>query len=224
MKGQTQPVVLMLTATVLVGSIATVYVWGEPLLQKGQSQADLQNIERDAINLQSKITRVSRSGEGASETIGVGDTISTSEGFEISINEEKNYIDITTASSDPPYPIGTWTLIKGKSLQNLTIGEGSYGIKGEDLPGTVAVKPRGTSENTLVTYRVDFRNMYTQTPTGERLERVDIVSEGRSRTADSATLGITNSGSEWDRNDEKVTISGGKKLERKNKLIKIDIR
>ena len=51
MKGQTQAVTAVMITGVVIGAVASAYVWGVPLVEKRQSQADLQQIESKAVSL-----------------------------------------------------------------------------------------------------------------------------------------------------------------------------
>lgn len=220
MKGQTPAVTAVLITTVIVGSVATAYVWGTPLLEKQQGQADLQSVEKNAVQLHSKISEVSNSGTGTSERI----EFNSKSGAELRIYEEENYITITTEAQQSPYPRDSWSLIKGKSLQNLSFGTGDYGLKSDDLPGVLAVRPVGSAGSTNMRYQIEFRNILADSPTGQRLEKIDISSTGQSRAVDDATLLISNEGTELDSGDQRVDLSSGEKLERTRTLVEIDIR
>lgn len=220
MKGQTPAVTAVLITTVIVGSVATAYVWGTPLLEKRQGQADLQGVENNAVQLHSKILSVSNSGSGTTERI----EFNSQSDAELRVNEEEDYITITTEAQQSPYPRGSWSLIKGKSLQNLSFGNGDYGIETDDLPGVLAVRPSGSAENTVLRYQIEFRNILADTTTGQRLQKIDIRSQGQTRALDDATLLISNRGTELDLGDQRVEVSSGEKLERTRTLVEIDIR
>jgi len=186
-KGQTQAVTAVLIATVVVGGVATAFIWGSPLLQKSQAEADLSQVQSEAIDLNSKIQDVAESGSNAADTITLNVDTDSDEG-RIDVNQEENYIDITTSAENPPYPMDTWTVVDGRGTQNLSIIEsgdaGDYGIKGVDTPGVVAVEPIGGAGTSTVTYRVEFRNMLTETPEGDILEKIDIeTTEGEVKQA-----------------------------------------
>lgn len=221
MKGQTQAVTAVLITSVVVGSVATAYVWGTPILEKRQSKADLSNVESQAFNLYSKVLEVSRSGSGTTEKITFsGDA----KQFKVHVNAQKDYIDITSSAKNPPYPIDTWSLIKGKNMQNLTFSTGEYALEGEDQPGVVAVKPAGGPGESVVVYRVEFRNMYVETPTGAKLKKIDIQSQGRYRSSGETTLLISNEGTELDAGKNQVSLSNGRRLERTRTVVNVDIR
>lgn len=220
MKGQTPAVTAVLITSVIVGSVATTYVWGTPLLEKRQGQADLQNTESDIVQLHSKILQVSNSGSGTTERIEFNSGSET----ELQVNPQEDYIEITTPSKSSPYPSDTWTLIKGKSFQNLSFGTGDYGVKANDIPGVVAVRPSGTSEDMILRYRIEFRNILADTPTGQRLQKLDLVSKGQTTSTDQTTLLISNDGTEIDSGNQRVELSNGEKLERTRTLVEVDIR
>lgn len=221
MKGQTPAVTAVLITTVIVGSVATAYIWGVPLLEKRQSEADLESVENDILNVHSKIVQVSQSGQGTTERVELTEGDS---GIQVRLNEDQDYIEITTESRQPKYPMDSWTLIKGKSLQNLSFGTGSYGIKGNDLPGVVGVRSAGGAGNIVLSYRIEFRNLMADTPTGEQLQKVDLVTEGRTRSTGDVTLLLSNEGTEQDTGDNRVTLSTGEKIERERTVVQIDMR
>lgn len=218
MKGQAPAVTAVLITSVIVGSVATAYVWGTPIIEKRQSQVELNKVGDKAENLYTKILSVKDGGTAIVELD------SENNQLEIEINEEKDYIDISTTSNNPPYPVGTWTLVNGKNLQNLSIGSGSYAIKGQDQSGVVAVKPVGSPGSSLVTYRIEFRNMLADKPSGNRLERIDLNVEGQDRATGTSTLVLTNDGTELDSGEDRVRISGGELMDRQRTVINVKIR
>lgn len=193
------------------------------MLEKGQAQADLEQLESEVMNLESKIAEVSNSGEGAAETLDL--TLETrSDQARVEINEEEDYIDITTDARAPPYPMDTWTLIEGRSLQNLSFSTGDYGLEGEDSSGVVAVRPVGGAGTTRLTYRVEFRNILAQTPEGSRLEKVDLRTRGQPSEAGDVSLVISNEGTEYDSGGDRVELSSGERIERQRTVVTVNIR
>lgn len=215
MKGQTQALTAVLITTVTVGTVATAYVWGTPLLEKRQSKAQLEELERGVVDLRGEIVSVARSGSSTTSEVTLG-----LKSGRLEVNAEEDYIDITKQASAPPYPAGSWTLLKGESLQNLTMGTGSYAAKSSDLPGVVAVKSASGAGSTVVTYRVEFRNLYADTPSGARLEKIDLTSVGRKTATGETTLLITNEGDVRD----SVKVATGETLPRKSTQVSVDIQ
>lgn len=215
MKGQTQALTAVLITSVTVGAVATAYIWGTPLLQKRQSQAQLQNVEQDALNLRDEIASVSRSGTQSTAKV----SVEVPDG-RLEVEPEKNYIDITTQSPQPPYAEGTWTLLQGDNTRNLSIGSGSYGIAGEELPGVVAVRAAAGSSSSVVTYRVEFRNLFADTPTGTELRKVDLRATGRKTSTGETTLLLSNEGKE----NDNIKIETGETLPREKTVVEIDIQ
>lgn len=220
MKGQTPAVTAVLITTVIVGSVATAYIWGTPLLEKRQGQADLQGVENNVIELHSKIIEVSNSGSGTTERVEFSGDSNT----ELRINAEEDTITVSTQAQQSPYPRDSWNLIRGKSLQNLSFGTGDYGIESENLPGIVAVRPSGSAETTSLRYQIEFRNILADTPTGQKLKKIDLRTEGQSRAVEDATLIVSNEGTELDSGNNRVELSSGEQLERTRTVVNIDIR
>lgn len=223
MKGQAQAVTAVLITSVVVGAIATSYTWGVPLLEKQQAQAELEKSEQNTIELYDQIVEVSESGEGTTARFDLGQGVS-SEDMEIRLEPDKNYIDIRIKNAQPPYPMDTWTLIKGNNMQNLSAGSGAYGRQNANLPGGVLVRPVGAPDSSLVTYRVEFRNLLSQTPTGSQLTRIDLSAEGSTSSSDSNTVFISNRGTTWERGNNAVRLPSGERVPRKNTEIMIGFR
>jgi len=224
-KGQTQAITAVLITSVIVGAIATAYVWGGPLLQKGQAEADLDHIESEVIALHDQIEQISQSGSGAAETITLDLETDTSGNARIEVNETGNYIDVVTAAESVPYPIDTWTLIEGENLQNLSIVEegdaGDYAISGQDSSGVVAVYPVGGATENIVTYRVEFRNMLTDTPEGSRLQKIDLETVDGDTETGEVEIVLTNRGDEF---DSGYSLSTGESIDRERTVVQINLR
>lgn len=223
MKGQAQAVTAVLITSVVVGAIATSYTWGVPLLEKQQAQAELQRTEQNSIGLYDRIVEVSESGEGTTARFDLGQGISADD-MRISLSPSGNYIDVRVNNPNPPYPMDTWTLVKGNNMQNLTAGRGPFGKQGTNLPGAVLVRPVGAPDSSLITYRIEFRNLYEQTATGSQLTRINLSAEGGTVGAESTTLFISNQGTNWERGNDAITLPEGEIIPRKNTEITIGFR
>ena len=218
MKGQTQAVTAVMITGVIVGAVASAYVWGVPLIDKRQGQAEINSLESSIVGLEQSILSVSRSGQGDSDEV----TLSLDNG-EVMVNESGNYIDITTYSESAPYPSGSWRLIRGQSRQGLSIGAGDYGIQGENTAGVVAVR-KASEANSAVNYRVEFRNLRTNTPSGPELRLVDLKSIGASEASGDVTLVFENKGRGTDAGGDGFELSTGEKIDRQRTVMGVDLR
>lgn len=223
MKGQAQAVTAVLITSVIIGAIATSYTWGVPLLEKQQSQAQLERTQQNVLNLYNRIEDTSQSGEGTTARVEVTEGLSA-DNFRLNVNQEDNYIDIRTNGRNPPYPTDVWTLVKGQTLQNLSVGSGAYATASVDLPGAVLVRPVEAPGETLVTYRVEFRNQLFETPSGPELRRINISVEDQTRSSGETTVFISNEGTNWERGNEAMTLPSGEQVPRKNTEITIGFR
>ncbi|MFT4892889.1 MAG: hypothetical protein ACI8Z7_000678 [Candidatus Nanohaloarchaea archaeon] len=225
MKGQAQAVTAVLITSVIVGAIATSYTWGVPLLEKQQGQAELERTQQNVLNLYDRIVEVSESGEGTTARVDLTDGISASN-INVRVNEQQNYIDVVKrgSSQNPPYPFDTWTLVRGNSMQNLSTGSGAYARSGEDLPGAVTVRPSGSPDSSTVIYRIEFRNILSETPSGTRLSRINLTAEGQTRSTGETTLFVSNQGVNWERGNDAVTLPSEERVPRQNTEITVGFR
>lgn len=187
MKGQTQAVTAVMITGVVMGGIGTAYLWGVPMLEKRQVEQEVTDVEEDVLTLRDEIESVSEGGSGASSSV-------TIDADSVVVNTEDEYIQITNQLDQSAEQGFTWSLLKGSSFQNLSIGAGEYGIQGEDLPGVVAFQSIAGESSSEITYRVEFRNLCS-TSTGE-LSKVDLQTDGQERASGSTTISITNNGDE----------------------------
>ncbi|QGA80249.1 hypothetical protein [Candidatus Nanohalobium constans] len=218
MKGQTQAVTAVLITGVIVGGIASAYVWGVPLIEKRQSQSELQSVESSSEQLLETIRSVSNEGSQSSSEV----DFSLNNG-RVEVNSEENYIDIITFSDSSNYPKGSWSLLEGSSRQGLSFGAGKYALRGEDSSGVLAVKAR-KGGNSLIRYRVEFRNLRTDTVSGSELRLVDLQVSGADEASGDVTVELTNKGEEVDSGDDSFTLSSGDELVRRRTVVEVDLR
>jgi hypothetical protein len=211
MKGQTQAVTAVMLTGVIVGAVGTVYVWGTPILEKRQSQSQVTAVEEGAFDLYEEIQSVSESGSGVTSTVRLDVN------GQITLDEKNDYIELTTQADQSPYPGWTWTLIEGTSIQNTTIGAGDYAIRGSNNPGVIAVQSSGGEGSSEITYRVEFRNLYSsdaETP----LSKIDLVADGERRAAGQTEVVLSNQGTEVDRD---MQISTGETMDRRRSVVQV---
>lgn len=210
MKGQTQALTTVLITTIIVGAIAAGYTWGTPLLEKQESQASLNTVERDVIRLHSSIIDVAESGQSSQREI----EFVVNQGS-IRINESYDFIEVRTTAETSPYPDQVWKLLRGQSMQNLSIGTGNYGIKGTDSPGVIAVRSTGSTP-TSIFYRIEFRNIRAD----DTIERVDLQPIGNNRANGDVRVIVRNTGQQI---DETYNI-GGQNYRRERSVIEVDLQ
>lgn len=217
MKGQTQAVTAVLITGVILGSVTSAYIWGVPLVEKRQSQADVNSLESSITDTRDTIRSVANSGQGSSEEI----SLELNNG-NIEINESGNYIDVTAVAGGASYPVNSWKILGGGSRQGLSIGAGQYGIQGQNTPGVAAAKR--TSTNSIVQYRIEFRNMRTTTPTGPELRQIDLKVSGSPESSGDTELRFSNQGQESDTGSDGVQLSSGERIDRRRTVVEVDLR
>lgn len=218
MKAQTQAVSAVMITGIMVGTIAAVYVWGTPLLEKRESQAELNQIENDIVGLKDEIESVSNSGSGSGSEIDV--RINTGQ---VTVNEDQNYIEIIT-DEHSTYSGNAWTLLEGNNLQGLSIGSGEYGIKGQDTPGVVAATSE--ADGARAKYRVEFRKLQDERLNDPIMELIDLESIGAETSSGETTISITNQGTETNENEVEIETDapGGERLDLERTRVRVDLR
>ncbi len=212
MKGQTQAVTAVMITGIMIGTVASVYVWGTPLLEKRESQAQLNQVESDVVSLRNSIESTSNSGQGAaSET-----NIRVSQGS-INVNETGNYIDVTTFAEGSAYPLEAWRIIDGNNLQGLSIGAGDYGLQGEDSPGVVAAKTDEGGSEDRITFRIEFRNLLDSE--NQEIDFTDLQVAGSSESNAETVISLSNQGTERDT----LEINTGEEFDREKTNIRVTL-
>lgn len=220
-KAQIQAVTVVLLTGLTVGVASVVYVWGEPILDKRDSQIGLDSVEQDVLTLREEIIRVSRGGSGASANVEMH-----AEGTDfniemIRVDEEQDYIDIVVDASDSPYPSDRWTMLHGENERNLSISNtGDYVLEGQDEESVLLVRPQAS----VVTYRIEFRNLFSEGAQDVPVQRVDLVSTGGDVSSGGADIHVGNAGTTVDRDGDGLTISSGQTLDRSRTEVEVDLR
>mgnify|MGYP006280180067 FL=1 len=216
MKGQTQAVTAVMITGIMIGTIAAVYVWGTPLLEKRESQAQLDQIENDILGLKDSIQSISNSGEGAGSEMEI-----EIDNGEVRINETGNFIEVTTTAQASGYPEGSWTLLDGSNLQGLSFASGRYGIRGRDSTGVVAAQ--GDSIGTgSVTYRIEFRNLLDDSRDTPIIEVIDLEAAGAQRATGDTTISVTNVGERVD--EDAFRLGTGENIDIQRSMIRVDLQ
>jgi hypothetical protein len=187
MKGQTQAVTAVMITGIVMGGIGTAYLWGVPMLEKRQVEQDVTSTEEDVLNLRDEIESVSQRGSGASSSV-------TIDADTITVDNEDEYIQITNQLDQSAEQGFTWSLLDGEGYQNLSWTTGATAIEGEDTPGVVAFQSIAGEGSSEITYRVEFRNMCSES-TGD-VSKVDLEADGQTRGTGSVTITLTNDGEE----------------------------
>lgn len=220
-KAQIQAVTVVLLTGLTVGVASVVYVWGEPILDKRESQVGLDAVEQDVLTLRDEILRVSGAGEGASANVEMSGGDSDFDIETVMVNDKIDYIDVVVDASSSEYPEGQWTMLKGENHRNLSISNtGDYVIEGQDQQSVLLVRP----QSSVLTYRIEFRNIYSENAEDVPVEKIDLISQGGDVSSGGAEVYVTNTGTEVDTGEEGLTISSGQTLDRSRTEVEIDLR
>lgn len=220
-KAQVQAITVVLLTGLTVGVASVVYVWGEPILDKRQSQVGLDVVEQDVLTLRDEIIRVSGAGEGASANVEMNGGDSDFDIEMIRVDDTIDYIDIVVGASNSEYPEGQWSMLKGENHRNLSISNtGDYVIEGQDQQSVLLVRP----QSSVITYRIEFRNLYSENAEDVPVEKIDLISQGGDVSSGGAEVYVTNTGTEIDTGEDGLTISSGQTLDRSRTEIEVDLR
>ena len=217
-KAQIGAITAVLLTGITVGVASVVYVWGQPILDKRDSGDQLDEVESLVLDIQSEVKRVSQSGTGATSDVPM--QIDSDE-YSINIvelNASNDYIDVVVEGGEFPYPEGSWTLLSGEAMRNLSISGGDYVIEGEGAESVILARP----ESGVTTYRVEFRNLFSE---GEEVpvEKTDLV-PGGSNVTGSGSIYMQNAGEEVNRGNDGLTLSSGQTVSRELSKIEVDMR
>lgn len=216
MKGQIQPLTAALVTTVVVLSVAGAFTFGSQVLDKRQAQQSFQATESQVLEIHNSVVETAEGGQGDAEVVDLSSVGS------VRINESLDYIEVTASATNPPYPAGKWTLVRGQGLRNLSFGSGDYGVQPRDSRVVLAANPSSAAGRVTLRYRVESRNMLVRTPGGRRLERIDIQAvDGQTRSSDPDSIRIVNAGEERDSGSSAVEISTGEKLDRTRTVLEV---
>ena len=220
-KAQVQAITVVLLTGLTVGVASVVYVWGEPILDKRDAQIGLDAVEQDVLTLRQEIIRISEAGEGATASVDVGEDNSEYGIEQIRVNDNYDYIDVVVDSTESPYPQGQWTLLRGQNERNLSISRtGDYVLEGEDEESVLLVRP----QSSVITYRVEFRNLYSENADDTPVRKIDLISTGGDITSGATSIYLNHRSTEVDTGEDGLTISSGQTLDRTRSEIEVDLR
>jgi len=220
-KAQVQAITVVLLTGLTVGVASVVYVWGEPILDKRDAEIGLDAVEQDVLTLREEILRISEAGEGATASVDVGEEDSEYGIEQIRVNDNYDYIDVVVDATESPYPQGQWTLLRGQNERNLSISRtGDYVLEGEDEESVLLVRP----QSSVITYRVEFRNLYSENADDSPIRKIDLISTGGDITSGSSSIYLNHRSTEVDTGEDGLTISSGQTLDRTRNEIEVDLR
>jgi len=217
-KGQIGAVTVVLLTGLTVGVASVVYVWGEPILDKREAGNELDNVESMVVEIRDEVLRVDQAGEGSSAEIPLETETEDYTVNLVSLNASNDYIDIVVEGGEFPYPEGSWTLLDGQNLRNLSISGGDYVIEGEDKEGVILVK----KSSNVATYRVEFRNIYSENEQVP-LNKINLTERGSTVTG-SGSIYLSNEGSYVNSGANGLTISTGQTIDRELTEMEVEMR
>lgn len=217
MKAQTQAVTAILITGVMTATLASLYAWGTPLLEKRQDRAEITQLENEMINLRDEVQSVANDGTGSGSEV----EISLPEG-ELLINDSSNYVEIRADLPNNYYTQNSWTLLQGDNMRGLSFTAGDYVQKDEDRQGVIGVTSLSPGSDGSVKYRVEFRNVLDEGSQEPRIEQINLIPESSESSRGDTTLGLINQGVEV--NENGFELSSGEKVDLVKYNIGVEIR
>jgi hypothetical protein len=217
-KAQVGAITAVLLTGITVGVASVVYVWGQPILDKRDAGDQLDEVEGLVLDIQSEVNRVSQAGVGATSSIPVQIESDEYSVNIVELNASSDYIDVVVEGGEFPYPEGSWTLLSGEGMRNLSISGGDYVLEGQDSGSVILARP----ESGITTYRIEFRNVFSD---GDEvpLEKTDLISTGSTVTG-SGSIYLENAGTQVNRGSSGLTVSSGQTLARELSKIEAEMR
>lgn len=220
-KAQVEPLTAALITGLVLATVTGVYVWGSPLLDKRDAEADLVGLENEVIEIYNSIFSIQESGQDASTVL----EMDFSEETQLTISEGENSLIIESEAEESVYPgDARFTLLGGIGEVDPETGDDiEYGIEGIDEPGTVMVDTVSAAESQIIEYEMTFNKLYTQTQQGE------ILRETKIETTDEGMMGqgemelvMTNKGVEVE--EEGETLSSGQVVDLHRHIVEIIVQ
>ena len=194
MKGQTQAVSAVLILGVMLATLAAIYVWATPALDKQTAQNNIRELDNDVRGLGETLDTVAV----ASENTPKSQEINLQEG-EILVNESADYVEISTTQPTDLYSGRAWNLIRGDTSQGLSYTGTRYALRGKDENPVIAVNGYGPDSGTLK-YRVEFRPMLDESGDEPIIRKVELKADAGKRASGSTEVQAVNQGVEVDEN------------------------
>lgn len=152
MKAQTQAVSFVLITGVTLAAISSAYIWGVPLLEKTQSQEQINTAENDLIRLQNSVDSMASGGVGGSTSVDV-----RIEDGEIFLDEDGFTVELSTPAGSP-YPEDQYILLFGDSFIGTSMGDNPDETGDLSRHNQFVFGASGEDESTI--YRVEARELY----------------------------------------------------------------
>ncbi len=194
-KGQTQAVTAVLMTGVMIGAVASAYVWGTPLLEKREAEAEVKQLHNDVVALQEEAEYISEAGELAASE----EELRVEDG---TVNVGGKKITIEMPADTSLYPNGGWQLISGRGRIS---GNGSLGIHSR-----TAAFAQVDGDN--VVYELRFRDLQASQGGETQTEAISLNAQGGSSSSGSTVVVIENQGSQVSSDGEEIETSLGVSL------------
>jgi hypothetical protein len=155
MNGKAQSPVLsyVLILGIVLASVSAAYLWGVPLLKKGEASSKVELAKNSMIQLKREVDSVISGGGQASFSINSYGTIM--------VSEEDNSIYYSLYVQRAPYALDVWIPLTSNEMFGVvgTEEENSTALLGLEEPSVLLVRVEKAGEGYLVTYRLALREL-----------------------------------------------------------------
>ncbi len=152
-KAQSPVLSYVLILGIVMASVSAAYLWGVPLLKKGEASSKVELAKNSMIQLKREVDAVITGGGQRSfgmEIYGI-----------MAVSEEDNSLYYSLYVERAPYALNVWIPLTSNNMFGVkgTSEENSTALLGTDEPSVLLVKVERAGEGYVVTYRLALREL-----------------------------------------------------------------
>ena len=161
LKAQTPVLSYVLVLGIVMASVSAAYLWGVPLLKKGEASSKVELAKNSMLQLKKEVDAVVTGGGQRSITMDLYGLMF--------VSEPDNSVYYSLYTERAPYTLNVWIPLTASNMfgVNGTQEENSTALLGMDEPSVLLVRVERAGDGFLVTYRLALRELDdSETATG----------------------------------------------------------
>ena len=153
MKAQSPVLSYVIVLGIVMASVSAAYLWGVPLLKKGESTSKVELAKNSMLQLKKELDSVI---SGGGQTSFVIDSYGV-----VEVSEKDNSIYYYLHARRSPYALGVWIPLTSNEMFGVssTEEENSAALLGVEEPSVLLVRVEKTGDGYLVIYRLALREL-----------------------------------------------------------------